>query len=123
MREIDPGHEYEIDHIDGHSYSRIVFVKREGDLYPGNIGHHEGINCQELIRVLIARLKYLNNQIASINTECSIGLLQGALYELEERAAKRHKRHLSFDFTDKNNIEDKPFCKVCGHIECNQHKN
>lgn len=60
MKVIDPGHVYELAHLDGQHVERLVFVKREGDGYPGNFGHHEGTNLQEVLRALIDRVEYLN---------------------------------------------------------------
>lgn len=122
MRILDPGHSYELETLDDEQgrFWPLLFVKREGEMYPGNIGTHAGVNCQELIRVLIDRLKYLNNQIPDLHNDTAIGLLRGVLYELEERAAKRHKYTLPFDYVSKDvdKIEEFPTCKTCGHIVC-----
>jgi hypothetical protein len=115
MRVLDPGHEYEIDNIDGEGKQRIVFVKREGEGYPGNVGHHEGTNIQELYRVIIDRLKYLNEQIPSDYTMDAMIDTHKAMYSMELRAAKRHGRPITFDTISVSYL---PACKKCGHVGC-----
>src|SRR6266403_40383 len=99
MRVIDPGHHYELTNLDVglevYNFSDIVFVKREGVGYPGNVGHHSGTNCQEVLRVLIDRVKYLDNQIPDDNNETILGFLRLAVFNFEERAARRHGRKIS----------------------------
>jgi hypothetical protein len=116
---IDPGHEYTLDSLDGEQENRLVFVKREGEKYPGNVGAHPGTTCQEVLRALIDRLKYVNGQIASHETQLAICDLENAIYRLEKRAALRHGRSAKF--------EDIPFktivlgwckCSQCGHVGC-----
>jgi hypothetical protein len=117
MKVIDPGHKYELDHLDGNKKSKLTFVKREGDKYPGNIGHYEGTNIQEVIRVLIDRVKYLDNQdVDTLNSDV-LYYLRMCIWCLEVRAARRHKRSLNtkgvFD-----KIESLLVCNKCGHIGC-----
>ncbi len=42
MKIVDLGHEYTLDSLDGECENRVIFVKREGDGYPGNTGCHPG---------------------------------------------------------------------------------
>lgn len=60
MTVIDPGHEYLMDSLDGEQTNRLVFVKRQGVKYPGNVGAHPGTTMQEVLRALLERLKYVN---------------------------------------------------------------
>lgn len=125
MKVLDPGHKYLLASYDGVEYQELTFVKREGMGYPGNVGHYAGTNIQEVLRVLIDRVNYLNTQIYSVHNEIVLGFLRGAIYELEERAARRHNRTLTFDpYSDPvENIETLPTCPTCGHIECKgEHK-
>lgn len=55
MKIVDPGHEYEIESIDGVLPQRIIFVKR----FRG-IANHAGTTNQELLRVLIDRVERLD---------------------------------------------------------------
>ena len=121
MKVIDPGHSYELDSYDGGEPIRIDFMKREGEGYPGNIGHHSGTNLQELFRVAIDRDKYLNNQVHDGNNDVIICKCREILWLLEERAARRHNID-QFDFRpDLDEMESIPYCTVCGHIVCRGH--
>ena len=121
MKTIDPGHEYLLDSYDDGEPVRLVFVKREGEGYPFNTGHHPGTNCQEVIRALIERVKYLQSQIPSVWNENVLLLLRQSLNQFESRAADRHRRVLPpFAFDE---IEMQPTCPGCGHIGCEgQHR-
>ena len=122
MKVIDPGHEYELDSYDGGEPVRLVFLKREGEGYPFNEGHHSGTNCQEVLRALIDRVKYLQKQIACEENECIINKLRSCLWEFEKRAAKRHGRASVFPWQEQYQVlpvEDQPTCAGCGHIGCN----
>lgn len=118
MRIVDPGHEYEVDSLDGPAPQRIVFVKREGSMYPGNVGHHAGTTTQELLRVCIDRLLYVNRQIACAESEACIGLLRSAILLLEVRAKRRKAK--SLDAKRLVGIETLATCATCGHVVCSE---
>lgn len=122
METLDKGHHYLAECYDGEMIQPIQFMKREGPGYPMNVGHHPGTNCQELIRILIDRVDYLDCQIPHDNNAAVIKNLRNALWLLEDRAAERHgfAGH-DFDFRP-DGIEDEPTCKVCGHILCKGHE-
>jgi hypothetical protein len=97
MKVIDPGHTYALRVLDEFSASGevvqpLVFVKREGPGYPGNVGHHSGTTTQEVLRALIDRAKYVNGQIPDERNDDVIALLRDAIEKLEHRAADRHDR-------------------------------
>jgi hypothetical protein len=115
MKIIDPGHVYDLQNLDGPSTSTLYFVKREGPGYPGNVGHHEGTNMQEVLRALIDRLKYVNGQAPDNRNALSIAHLRTTLWLLEDRAADRHGRELNVDMLG---IELLPTCPKCGHLGC-----
>lgn len=124
MKILDPGHNYIVNNYDGEPGAvaiSIPFMKRCGDGYPGNIGSNPGTNCQELLRVLIDRVKYLNNQYEHKNNKAIIRKLRESLWLFEDRAAERHgfAAH-DFDFRPEG-IELEPTCKVCGHLMCKGH--
>lgn len=118
MKEVDPGHEYLLDSYDGEQVNRLVFMKREGEGYPFNVGHHPGTNCQEVIRALIARVKYLQKQIPCDENYGLLTHLRGALFCLEYRAARRHGRILHIPSEQPLEVEDYSTCDGCGHIQC-----
>lgn len=119
MKTIDAGHKYQADCYDGGSPVEITFMKREGAGYPGNVGHYPGTNCQEVIRVLIDRITYLDNQIHHENNIESIRNLKEVLWLFEKRAAERHGIK-QFEFTPEE-VSVAPTCTVCGHIVCHGH--
>lgn len=115
MKVIDPGHAYQLNHLDGTAHTELVFVKRDGAGYPGNVGHHEGTNLQEVLRACIDRVKYLDNQIHDDENDNVLFYLRHAISHLEARAALRHGREWSVMSVD---IELQPTCARCGHIGC-----
>lgn len=116
MTEIDPGHLYSVDNYNTQNTiicQQIRFMKRIGALYPGNIGKpYSGTNSQELVRVLISRLDYVNNQKPFwTNPICTL-LLRLILNMLEYRAALRHGRKFKFILK----IENYPVIEKDGHL-------
>lgn len=142
MKVIDPGHVYDLRWLDGKPFdlqietghtdlirsygglpdfvqNRLIFVKREGDGYPGNVGHHPGTTLQEVLRALIDRVKYLDDQIHDHRNADVIYSLREAIINLEERAAERHGRLREWQRTVVwERIEDMPTCPKCLHIGC-----
>jgi hypothetical protein len=116
MQVKDPGHEYLFDlTLDGDAPQYLMFVKREGEGYPGNVGHHPGVTSQEVIRALIDRAEYVNNQIPCPETAASIELLKMVIYLYEKRAALRHGRPINFTVDE---AAAGPGCFYCGHVGC-----
>lgn len=115
MKIIEPGHHYELANIDGWVKNEIIYVKREGGGYPGNVGAHPGTNLQEGWRAEIDRLKYLNKQIPCLENITATMALRFAIMALESRAAERHNRPTP-KFTDE--VELMPVCPHCLHIGC-----
>lgn len=117
MNVVDPGHEYLLDSLDGEQINHLIFVKREGVNYPGNVGHHPGTTMQEVLRALIHRAAYVNNQIWCEETEQAIMHMEAAVLVLEIRAAKRHSR--SLDAVPRQHvISGEGKCQKCGHVGC-----
>lgn len=117
MRVIDPGHKYALKHLDGKGEEIVTHVKREGIGYPGNVGHYAGTNTQEVLRMEIDRIKYLNAQSGDVRNLKVIGLLRESIRLFEERAAERHGRLWCNPHC---HIESTPVCDKCGHIGCEE---
>lgn len=68
---IDPGHKYELLTLDGDLTQLLTFVKRHDpehpERFPGNTESHPGTTLQSVIRCLMERVTYLNNQIPCKN--------------------------------------------------------
>lgn len=119
MKIIDQSHRYLLqnyDYAEG-TWQPLVFMKRDGPGYPGNVGNHSGTNCQEVLRALIDRTAYLDGQIGCAENKIAIASLRSALFAFEIRAARRHGRELNVDSAT---IEIAAACKTCGHIDCGQ---
>jgi hypothetical protein len=96
MKVLDPGHMYLLDSIDGTAvHDTLQFVKREGEGYPGNVGHYPGTILQDVLRACIDRVKYVDNQIHSDHNDLVLWYLRAALHKLESRAAERHGKKLT----------------------------
>jgi hypothetical protein len=125
MRPIDPGHLYELKHLDGESTSLLRFVKRVGDAYPLNeLPAYDGVTSQEVLRALIDRLVYVNKQDSSLLNHWVIQDLRNAMYSLEKRAALKRgdgKAFVEYTAAYIYNIEEAPTCNKCGHICCSMH--
>lgn len=120
MKVIDPGHFYHLSQLDNgeaDSVQPLWFVKREGPGYPGNVGVQPGTTTQEVLRALIERNEYVNNQTPCAETEAAGELLKAALLLYELRAARRHGR-ISPDFDTVTEAVTAPGCDKCGHIGC-----
>lgn len=117
MEVLDPGHQYLLTSLDGGDPITLTFVKRDDppEKYPGNVGHYPGTQIQEVLRALIDRAIYVNNQIPCNETEDAITHLRSALWLLEKRHLNRHEGNGSPLL---ENIENIPFCLKCGHIDC-----
>jgi len=113
---LDPGHRYQLEHLDGVGTEILSFVKRQGENYPGNTSHYEGTNLQEVLRALIDRIKYLDNQIPDYRNKNVLDYLRWSMLQLEYRAAERHSRDLVINQWQA--IEDYPTCMFCKHIGC-----
>jgi len=118
VKVLDPGHMYRLRWLDGGSFGILRFVKRSGDGYPGNIGSYPGTTTQEVLRALIDRMQYVDNQIHDARNESVLHCLRRAIYLLEERAAWRHGREFNLTEAQKNVIENMATCDKCNHIGC-----
>lgn len=118
MKVIDKGHSFLLNQLDSREMDypvQIRFVKREGKKYPGNKGSYPGTNFQEVLRALISRLIYVNNQRHCRKNKIILKLWRRSLVELDTRAAQNHGRKTPI-FTKKP--ESMKFCEKCGHIGC-----
>jgi hypothetical protein len=118
MRIIDAGHTYGLQELDGEGERILIFVKREGEKYPGNVGHYSGTNMQEVLRAVFDRLGYLDKQIEDTRNQKCRYLIAEAIELLEARAADRHGR------TRPTRIESVvgKLCPKCGHVGCTEGK-
>lgn len=94
MKTLDDGHDFEVPNLEAPGSQRITFIKRSSDM----IRHpreYPGTNTQEVIRVLIARTKYLDGVGPCEETGNALQWLRMALYEYEARAWRRKQQRLN----------------------------
>lgn len=119
MRVLDPGHRYLAEGVAGADPLEVVFVKNRGEKYPGNTGEpHPGLLCQDLMRILIDRIAYLNSQGSCMETEHALAAQRQALAWFEVRAARCRGDHI--DLPHAESLEKEPICGVCGHNACSR---
>lgn len=90
------GHVYELNHLDGPNKTILQFVQRAPHHEP-----KEGVQCQEVLRALIHRVKILNSELSWTGNKEIIFHLRAALLLFETRALFRH--------LDKDEIEPEKF--------------
>lgn len=78
-----PGHKYTLKQLDGNSYEHLNFVNR------GHGCDEAGTNNQEVLRVLIDRVKFLNEEVQWEGNEQIIHHLRMALVLHEARHLER----------------------------------
>ena len=122
MRVLDPGHAYSMNTLDGDVDCTLQFVKRIGEKFPGNEGEPvAGTTCQEVLRVLINRVNYLQGQAVCEENLLIMKCLRDAIELFESRAARRHGK--KFGRSREINIENMIPCPECGHIfDCDHMK-
>lgn len=121
MRVLDKGHDYELGALDGDHAQNLRFVKRcdmtDPSKYPGNKNAYPGTTLQIVLRVLINRVQYLQNQKWCVENVLIRFCLMTAIWLLEFRAARRHSAWYlhGLDFA-----LHEPICERCGHTVCEQ---
>lgn len=83
MKVIEPGHIYQLQHLDGSGAGILVFVNRE----PGT--EHEGVQTQEILRALIDRTQHCDSCLRWDGNDEIIKHLRMALALHEARALLR----------------------------------
>lgn len=85
MKVVVPGHDYELDHLDGDNKTRLQFVSR-----PPLHDHIEGVTNQEVIRALIDRVKVLDSEVRWEGNDKILWHLRMVIALHEARAIIRH---------------------------------
>ena len=117
MEVLDVGHRFRLDSLDGDFAQIIQYVKRcePQEKYPGNKDSYPGTTMQEVCRAQISRALSVNGQKECSETKDFIFFQRMSILRLEQRAARIHGRTIIFFRED---IENEPTCKLCGHIQC-----
>lgn len=119
MKILDPGHKYELSSLDGDLSQTIQFVKRHDPVnpnrFPGNTNSYPGVTVQMVLRVLLDRTQYLQNQIWCVENYFIMKFIRAILWLFEFRAARRHGK---FYFHSLKFASESKMCVKCGHTLC-----
>lgn len=122
LHKIDPGHFYKLESLDGINPQYLKFVKRHDPTdptrFPGNTNSYEGTTSQTVLRALLDRTKYLQNQKWCVENVIIIFCTKLSIWLYEIRAARRHKRSYWHGL---NYASTSYMCPKCGHTDC-EHK-
>jgi hypothetical protein len=119
MKVLDPGHRYSLSVLDIKDelpYTcHLQFVKRIGEKFPGNQPPAEpGTTVQEVLRAVVDRLAYVNNQQPHQDTREAQLFVEMAIWHLERRAAIIHERPVPNPHEAIYGVT----CPKCGHVGC-----
>lgn len=95
MKVLTPGHKYALaNHADPGACQIIQFIEKEPDpMNPGGLALvNDGTTNEELLRVLIDRLQFLNQKMPCRENSIAITHCEDALLRLESRTAQRAAR-------------------------------
>lgn len=108
MKVLDPGHSYQLDNIRNHeveAFNKLYFYK-DPDI--NDVGQR-GTNCQEVLRVLIDRVEYLDRQEPH---PMNVTILQ----DLRSALAGFESRHLYQLAKKGRRLEHVPIDSLTGHM-------
>ena len=98
MKILDPGHHYVMDLIDQHGtampHGPRSYIQFNKSQRIHENGRH-GVTCQEVLRVLIDRVKYLQEQLPCEENKYIIANLRSAIYYFELRADRRKQQKVN----------------------------
>ena len=91
MKILTNGHNYELESFEGTNPQRIQFIEKEP--IAGNLETiNDGTTNEEVLRVLIDRMNYLQDKFPCRENKYVIFALEEALVWLEQRTADRKSR-------------------------------
>lgn len=93
MKVITEGHKYELDNLEGNETQCLQFIEKR---FPGCDGEaittNDGTTNEEVLRVLIDRMQYLQDKCSCRENAIVITKLEESLMWLEKRTADRVAR-------------------------------
>ena len=97
MRVITTGHKYELDHFESHGLpgcpvQTLQFIEKEKTLSGEVHTVNDGTTNEEVLKVLIDRVQYLNGKFPCRENAIVITKLEEALMWLNKRTAERVAR-------------------------------
>ena len=106
MNVLDEGHRYSIKHFQNPSDEQIIQFYKDGEINDLEVS---GILCQDLLRVLINRVIFLDGQLPSHHNDKILEYLRKALATFEFRAIERDIEK------EGKPVEDIPLNRLKGH--------
>lgn len=94
MEVINPGHTYELTNFENPNDDNqvIQFIEKAQNKEDDLVTVNDGTTNEEVLEMLIDRLKHLNEKLPSRETSISISKLEEALMWQEKRTKDREKR-------------------------------
>lgn len=94
MKNLIPGHVYEMSNFEKKDQQGQIlqFIHKEPNENNELVTISDGTTNEEVLEVLIDRMKYLNNKFSCVENELTINHLSFALFQLNERTKKRIER-------------------------------
>lgn len=90
MNIITPGHKYELAHFETPGEAEVIqFIQKEGKPL---VTVNDGTTNEEVLAMLIDRLKFLSQELPSRETSIAITKCEEALLWLNKRSAERKSR-------------------------------
>ena len=91
-----PGHTYELSNFENKDVQGQIlrFIHKEPNENNELITISDGTTNEEILEVLIDRIKFLNNKFPCFENESAIEHLEFALFQLNERTRKRVERNV-----------------------------
>lgn len=111
MRIIEPGHVYAMANVDGDGEQAVWFVRRRDERAELLPVFTPGVLSQELLRVLIDRVRYLNDEDPCDEDVRIIANLRDCLRLFEARASRRTIEKMPMP-------EMAEACPICHHLLC-----
>lgn len=91
-----PGHTYEMSNFENKDQPGQIlqFIHKEPNENNELITISDGTTNEEVLEILIDRMKFLNNKFPCTENELTINHLDFALFQLNERTRKRIERNV-----------------------------
>lgn len=92
MKIITPGHKYELESFEGGPPQALQFIEKAGSQSGELKTVHDGTTNEEVLRVLIDRLNFLQNRFPCRENAIATTHIETALLWLEQRTKNRKER-------------------------------
>jgi hypothetical protein len=106
MKVVEPGHIYELAHLESKGTERLTFIRRSSKAIQ-HPSEHPGTNVQETLRALIDRTKYLDDIIGAVENDDALYHLRMALLCYEGRAYRRKMDKLNGESAEHTSFRER----------------